>query len=316
MALASEEGVTSSDYMADFNMEPAEDFMQTFNLNRMHNSMIPHHMPWMSPHHPMVPTVGQMQQIPGTPPDTPPGSSGSLPPSPNFHCGPYMDEKAWTNNYIRHQEPLDLRPQCDLEHPQAWLERKYDFGAPHRVAANLLQQQKSQQQANGTPMQINGQPPVISDMDLVNISVRELNRKLHNMSKEMQNKFKQRRRTLKNRGYAQSCRYKRQNKTHELEDRNSKLTLENQRLVNQTQTLNRLHESLQKEVEKERRDLEKLRNENAALRKHLEQVAQSSQHPQQHPQQQQNPQHHLMPHPHPQQPNGTTTSEQSLFHTM
>ncbi|ROT78553.1 putative transcription factor MafA [Penaeus vannamei] len=237
----------ASEYVADFMLEPLEDAicvkenkdlhgMGGMGMSRVHTHMMTPHMPNVKPH----------SQVPGTPPDTPPGSSppnGSLPPSPHFQGMPQhtlMDEMWAYNRYM--QEPLDLRPgpQCGGEQleAQTWmLDRKWE--SQQKYPLNTLapngkgagdQQASCQMGLQG--IQHHNASVYISDEELVTLSVRELNRRLHNMPKDLQTKFKQKRRTLKNRGYAQSCRTKRQNYKMELENVNRTLQTENQRIQN------------------------------------------------------------------------------------
>ena len=188
-----------------------------------------------------APQLKPISQIPGTPPDTPPGSSppnGSLSPSfsSQLQHGALMSDvdmtwSAYGQRYMHH-EPLDLRPpQCADD----WFPGKRDGwpdAGPQQRAAMVPKDYHLQLEGHVGPM--GPHPPgaavYISDEELVNLSVRDLNRRLHNTPKEVQTKFKQKRRTLKNRGYAQNCRFKRQNYKQELESKNRDLQTEMQRM--------------------------------------------------------------------------------------
>lgn len=164
------------------------------------------------------PMVGS---TPGTPPDTPPGSTAS----PEFgNCMP-DDSMMWLSQQgVRYQEPLDLRPQNDLE----WIQLRRDY------ELHQQQQQHHQQQQQRPPMAgVAPQIPVrdiLDDEQLISLSVRELNKRLHGFPREEVVRLKQKRRTLKNRGYAQNCRTKRLAQRHELESRNRILQAEVSRL--------------------------------------------------------------------------------------
>ncbi|KAH8020003.1 hypothetical protein HPB51_023878 [Rhipicephalus microplus] len=166
------------------------------------------------------PLVGS---TPGTPPDTPPGST-ACPASPEFGACMPDDSMMWLSQpppppaphqaphqaHVRfgHQEPLDLRPQGDLE----WLQLRRDLDPRPPMPPPM-------------PMR-----DILDDEQLISLSVRELNKRLHGFPREEVVRLKQKRRTLKNRGYAQNCRTKRLAQRHELESRNRILQAEANRL--------------------------------------------------------------------------------------
>ncbi|XP_064466834.1 transcription factor MafA-like [Ornithodoros turicata] len=176
---------------------------------------LPEHLQHQQQHRPR-PMVGS---TPGTPPDTPPGSTAS----PEFgNCMP-DDSMMWLSQQgVRYQEPLDLRPQNDLE----WIQLRRDY--------ELHQQQQNHHQQQRPPLSsVAPQLPVrdiLDDEQLISLSVRELNKRLHGFPREEVVRLKQKRRTLKNRGYAQNCRTKRLAQRHELESRNRILQAEVSRL--------------------------------------------------------------------------------------
>lgn len=167
------------------------------------------------------PLVGS---TPGTPPDTPPGST-ACPASPEFGACMPDDSMMWLSQpppppaphqaphqaHVRfgHQEPLDLRPQGDLE----WLQLRRDLEGPRPPMPPPM------------PMR-----DILDDEQLISLSVRELNKRLHGFPREEVVRLRQKRRTLKNRGYAQNCRTKRLAQRHELESRNRILQAEANRL--------------------------------------------------------------------------------------
>ncbi|KAL7635153.1 UNVERIFIED_CONTAM: hypothetical protein RMT77_014139 [Armadillidium vulgare] len=319
----------------DFSLEPVEDIMgYGFNPGRMTSHVMSPHMPWVNSHHshmvPQIPSsamatgpVHHSQMIPGTPPETPPGSSpntGSHPPSPNNQCfvqhHAIMNEKtlyvnhSYLNTRYNTQEPLDLRPgpQCvpdQLENQTPWpFDKKYDY--PLNFVNPLHHHASKSHQNFGNPnamqpLHLPNELPEISDKELVHLSVRELNKKLHNMTKEMQTKYKQRRRTLKNRGYAQSCRTKRQTHKLHLETLNDSLKRDMQRMESDFNSLRRNHEVLLKEHQELKRQYESLRLSQQTHQQHTSSM--QNQHQQLLKQQQQ--QH--------QQGNHNGLQEQSIF---
>ncbi|EEC14869.1 transcription factor MafB, putative [Ixodes scapularis] len=171
---------------------------------------------------------GMVASTPGTPPDTPPGST-ACPESPEFAACMPDDSMMWLSQQpppppphaglrFGHQEPLDLRPQGDLE----WLQLRRDLeGAPAGPRPPMAALAPQQQ----LPMR-----DILDDEQLISLSVRELNKRLHGFPREEVVRLKQKRRTLKNRGYAQNCRTKRLAQRHELESRNRILQAEANRL--------------------------------------------------------------------------------------
>ncbi|CAN8024382.1 hypothetical protein HPB47_023728 [Ixodes persulcatus] len=172
---------------------------------------------------------GMVASTPGTPPDTPPGST-ACPESPEFAACMPDDSMMWLSQQppppphaglrFGHQEPLDLRPQGDLEWLQLQLRRDPE-GAPAGPRPPMAALAPQQQ----LPMR-----DILDDEQLISLSVRELNKRLHGFPREEVVRLKQKRRTLKNRGYAQNCRTKRLAQRHELESRNRILQAEANRL--------------------------------------------------------------------------------------
>lgn len=183
----------------------------------------------------LQPDLAQLEQLrhrpmvgstPGTPPDTPPGST-ACPASPEFgNCMP-DESMMWLSQQpppphgglrFGHREPLDLRPQGDLE----WLQLRRDLEGPGNGPRAPMAALGPQQQL---PMR-----DILDDEQLISLSVRELNKRLHGFPREEVVRLRQKRRTLKNRGYAQNCRTKRLARRHELESRNRILQAEANRL--------------------------------------------------------------------------------------
>ncbi|XP_065208405.1 transcription factor MafB-like isoform X2 [Planococcus citri] len=197
--------------------------------NYHHHSLHHHHH-----HHSVVKASStnliMYQNIPGTPPDTPPVSNSPSPQAgymehqpmyPHIQPvpkNPPYNDMIWqpmSDRRNRH-EPLDLRPNCNGD-----------------SVAEIQNWNVMQQHTHTSVIASN------DDDTLVTLSVRDLNLRLKSYPREEVVKLKQKRRTLKNRGYAQNCRSKRVLQKTELEMNNRKLETE----INTLQ--NKLRETMQ-----------------------------------------------------------------------
>lgn len=184
---------------------------------------------------------------PGTPPDTPPGSTS--PPHQHYHPmdhpHPHIqqlhprstqncpEDMVWVPPNPLRQEPLDLRPQIP-QYTEDWSMvhqhgAKYLHDEPQRpmsVSSSSIMSPMSR----STICPYTDSTDGVSDDLLMCLTVRELNKRLHGYPRDQIAKLKAKRRTLKNRGYAQNCRSKRIHQRQELEVTNKHLQQQLQKM--------------------------------------------------------------------------------------
>lgn len=170
--------------------------------------------------------------MPGSPPETPPGSRSPVCRQPGL-----MEDMMWLPQALRQEpQPLDLRPMHCM--PEDWERREYlphDGMPPHMMRplsacsdGSELSPRHMHNLSSG--YSTCGSDDLLNDDLLMSLSVRELNKRLHGCPREEVVRLKQKRRTLKNRGYAQNCRSKRLQQRQDLEITNRSLHGDLQRM--------------------------------------------------------------------------------------
>jgi len=235
------------------NLQEVHDPLRILPTTNSSTNQVIHHSPTQSTTHHTLTTM----KYPGTPPDTPPGSSpsppyqtvGTVTTSGTTTIGLDVTELVWRGYQ---DQALDLRGQCDLGRDPnklgegAWLSMEYaepdDLNLRHCTGSVISGIQPSPKQES--------QSSVINDEQvLVTLSVRELNKRLHGCPREEVVKLKQKRRTLKNRGYAQNCRSKRMLQRQDLEVNNRALATDSERLRQELNRVVRERDLLKRKLE-------------------------------------------------------------------
>jgi len=214
------------------NLQEVHDPLRLMPTTPSSNNQVIHHSPTQTTTHHTLTAM----KYPGTPPDTPPGSSPSPPyqtlstvtTSGTTTIGLDVTELVWRGYQ---DQALDLRGQCDLGRDPtklgegAWLSMEY-------AEPDDLNMRHCGSVISGLPPTTKQESPnIVNDEQvLVTLSVRELNKRLHGCPREEVVKLKQKRRTLKNRGYAQNCRSKRMLQRQDLEVNNRQLANSSERM--------------------------------------------------------------------------------------